>query len=190
MTFSSNANMILTEFKHVFSNAQLLYSERELEQSLDNLATAITQTLSDKNPLVLCVMNGAIVMTGKLLPRLSMPLTLDAINASRYQNDTIGSQIDWLYTPRSTIKNRCVLIVDDILDEGITLKAIYEYCYQQEASEVYSAVLIDKQLSTTKACQANFIGLSVPNRYVFGYGMDYKGYGRNANGLYACQEIV
>ena len=77
-------------------------------------------------------------------------------------------------------------MVDYILDAGITLAAIYDYCIEQGANSVYTAVLLDKKLSQSKPITADFIGLPVQDRYVFGYGMDYKGYWRNADGIYAC----
>ncbi|MFZ2725098.1 MAG: hypoxanthine-guanine phosphoribosyltransferase [Methylococcaceae bacterium] len=178
----------LNEFQQVQKTAQLLYDAPTLEAALDSLAEKINTDLADKNPVVLCVLNGAIVMTGKLLPRLTIPLTLDSINASRYQNKTFGRGIEWLYKPRTSLQNRTVLLVDDILDEGITLKALRDYCLQDGATEVYSVVLIEKTLEHVKPLTADFVGLTIPNQYIFGYGMDYKGYGRNANGIYACTE--
>lgn len=181
--------IVLHQFQQVQATAELLYDAPTLEAALDSMAEKINTDLVDKNPVVLCVINGAIVMTGKLLPRLTMPLTVDAIHASRYQNKTFGSGIEWLYKPRSSLQNRNILLLDDILDEGITLKAIRDYCVQDGAATVYSAVLIDKILNHSKPLIADYVGLTVPNRYIFGYGMDYKGYGRNANGIYACQEM-
>jgi len=179
---------MLEEIKRVQATADILYSEQRVEAALDNMATTINQQLADSNPLVLCVMNGGIVTAGKLLTRLTMPLTIDAINASRYQNQTSGGEITWLLKPKATLTDRTVLIIDDILDEGITLAAIHRYCLEQGAKAVYSAVLLDKKLDHTKPIAADFVGLEVENRYLFGYGMDYKGYLRNAAGIFACKE--
>ena len=120
------------------------------------------------------------------MTKLNFPLTLDAINVSRYGNETSGSKINWLQKPASSLKDRVVLIIDDILDEGLTLEAIYQYCQQQGAAHIYSAVLIDKQINKPKPAQADFVGLEVADHYLYGYGMDYKGYLRNAAGIYAC----
>ncbi len=180
---------MLKEIKTVQENADLLYSEQEVEAALDKMAEQINVVLADRNPLLLCVMNGGIVAAGKLLTRLTIPLTVDAINASRYQNKTAGGVIEWLLKPATSLKDRTILIIDDILDEGITLAAIHDYCLEQGATAVYSAVLMDKMLGHEKPITADFIGLEVANRYLFGYGMDYKGYLRNAAGIYACSEI-
>jgi len=179
---------MLTEIIQVKAAADLLYSEQQVEAALDQMAAQINVALADSNPLVLCVMNGGVVAAGKLLTRLNMPLNIDAINASRYQNQTSGGSIDWVLKPGTPLTGRTILIVDDILDEGITLAAIIDYCQAQGATKVYSAVLVDKILDHPKPVTADFVGLHVANRYLFGYGMDYKGYLRNAAGIYACHE--
>lgn len=179
---------MLEEINRVRATADLLHSEQEVEAAIDKIAQEINIAFTDRNPLVLCVINGGIVAAGKLLPRLTIPLTLDSIHASRYQNQTSGGSVKWLVQPETPLKGRTVLIVDDILDEGITLEAIYDYCREQGATAVYSAVLVDKILDHQKTVTADFIGLRVVNRYLFGYGMDYKGYLRNAPGIYACKE--
>jgi hypoxanthine phosphoribosyltransferase len=176
---------MLKEIQQIQETSQLLHTERQVEAALDAMARQINSVLADKNPLVLCVMNGGIVVAGKLLTQLNMPLNIDAINASRYQNKTVGQTIEWILKPSASLKERTVLIVDDILDEGVTLKAIHDYCLEQGASAVYSAVLVNKILDHKKPIAADFVGLDVENRYVFGYGMDYKGYLRNAAGIYA-----
>ncbi|MEQ1621614.1 MAG: hypoxanthine-guanine phosphoribosyltransferase [Methylococcales bacterium] len=179
---------MLKEIKLVQATADLLYSEQQVEAAIETMAKQINIVLADRNPLLLCVMNGGIAIGGKLLTKLTMSLTLDAINASRYQNLTSGGNIQWLLKPSTPIKNRTVLIVDDILDEGFTLQAIYEFCREQGASFIYSAVLVDKILDHEKPITADFVGLKVENRYLFGYGMDYKGYLRNAPGIFACKK--
>ncbi|NOQ15310.1 MAG: hypoxanthine-guanine phosphoribosyltransferase [Methyloprofundus sp.] len=177
---------MLKEIQQVQKNAQLLHTEAEVEAAIDSMADKINVTLGALNPIVLCVMNGGIVTAGKLITKLNFPLTLDAINVSRYGDQISGSEINWLQKPASSLKDRNILVVDDILDQGLTLQAIYQYCREQGASHVYSAVLVDKQLTQSKPVQADFIGLSVADHYLYGYGMDYKGYLRNAPGIYAC----
>jgi len=179
---------MLNELQQMLDNAELIYDEQAVEAALDNMAADINSKLADTNPLVLCVMNGGIVVAGKLLTRLTMPLNVDAINASRYKNQTFGTGIEWILKPRASLQDRTVLVVDDILDEGITLAAIHEYCIEQGVKAFYSAVLIDKNIGHDKPITADFVGLIAENRYLFGYGMDYKGYCRNAAGIYACKE--
>ena len=179
---------MLNEIKTIQETADLLFSEQEVEAALDKIAGQINHQLAELNPLLLCVINGGIVIAGKLVTRLTFPLTIDSINASRYQNQTTGGNLEWILKPSTPLKDRTILIVDDILDEGITLATIHDYCLEQGATAVYSAVLLDKILGHNKPISADFIGLEVENRYLFGYGMDYKGYLRNVTGIYACKE--
>jgi hypoxanthine phosphoribosyltransferase len=181
---------MLKEIQHIQATADLLYSEKQVEAALDNMAAEIIAELSLSNPLVLCVLNGGIVAAGKLLTRLGFPLNIDSINATRYQNQTSGGTIEWVLKPGTPLKDRTLLIIDDILDEGITLAAIKAYCLEQGASSVYCAVLVDKLLDHEKPINADFVGLKIENRYLFGYGMDYKGYLRNAAGIFACNGVV
>ena len=180
---------LIDEVKRIAATADLLYSEATVEAAIDRMAHDINTLLVDCNPLVLCVMNGGVVISGKLLTRLTMPLNIDCINASRYNNTTSGSSIKWVQKPLAVLEGRTILIVDDILDAGITLKAIYDFCLAQGASTVYTAVLLEKLLDHPKPIKADFVGLEVENRYLFGYGLDYKGYWRNAAGIFACQEL-
>ena len=177
---------MLKEIQDVNDSAELLHSAQDVANAFDRMANEINRVLEGSNPLVLCVLNGGIIVAGQLIPRLTMLLTLDSINASRYQNQTSGGLLEWLLKPSTPINGRTVLLVDDVLDEGITLAAIKAYCLEQGAEAVYCAVLIDKLLGRDKPIQADFVGLQVPNRYLFGYGMDYKGYLRNAAGIFAC----
>lgn len=171
---------------NVFSRAICLYTKPQVETALDQLAIELDQNVNKKNPLFLCVVVGGIIPLGNLLPRLNFPLEVDYIHATRYKNGTVGKELDWIAEPRISLKNRTVVIVDDILDAGITLKQVIEYCKNQEAKEILTAVLVDKQNARKKEGlqQADFSGLKVDNHYVFGYGMDYKGYLRNAPGIY------
>ena len=177
---------MLKEISDIEASADRLHSQLEVESAIDRMAEKISARLHDKNPVFLCVMNGGVVISGKLLTRLNFPLTFDAINASRYQNKTTGGEIHWLQKPQTDLKHKTVLIVDDILDQGYTLEAISDYCKDQGATSIYTAVLIDKTLAYKKPLTADFVGFEVADRYLFGYGMDYKGYLRNAPGIYAC----
>lgn len=179
---------MLPEVEAVRREADCLFDCEQVRAAIDDMAEQITAELHDRNPLLLCLMSGAMVIGGKLLPRLDFPLQLDYIHATRYHNQTSGSsEVQWIVKPRHDLAGRTVLIVDDILDEGITLHEVIRWCEEQGASRVYSAVLVEKHHDRRQppGLKADFVGLDVPDRYVFGYGMDYKGYLRNAPGIYA-----
>jgi len=173
------------EAQAVLSRADCLHSVAEIDAAFERMAASITQEIGDREPLVICVMQGGLIPTGLLLSRLSFPLQIDYLHASRYAGKTRGGELDWKVLPHHELKGRTVLLVDDIHDEGITLKAIIEYCKQQGADTVLSAVLINKLHERKDAPPADFVGLDVVDRYLFGYGMDYKGHLRNAPGIYA-----
>lgn len=178
----------LEEIERVYSTAHRLYTPDEVEAALVQMAKAIVRDLGAANPVVLCVLNGGVIPTGKLLPKLSFPLELDSIHATRYRGQTEGAQLHWLYEPQIELNGRVVLLVDDVLDHGVTLAAIRDWCLKGGAHEVKIAVLVNKRLVVPKPCRADYIGLETDDRYLFGYGMDYKGYLRNAPGIFAVQE--
>ncbi len=169
----------------VMQTADLLHSQEVVEQALDRMAVEITGKLAGEDPVVLCVLNGALIPMGHLLTRLTFPLRQDYIHATRYGTETTGTQLEWIGHPSTSLKGETVLVIDDILDEGITLAAITDACREAGARSIYTAVLVEKVRVRNSTIQADFTGLKVEDRYVFGYGMDYKGYLRNVAGIYA-----
>jgi hypoxanthine phosphoribosyltransferase len=169
----------------VLAKADLLHHQSAVEQAMDAMAERISADLADSDPILMCVMNGGIVPTGMLMSRLHFPLRLDYLHATRYRERTSGTDLQWKKHHDTDISGRTVLVIDDILDEGYTLQAIIAYCRAQGAAEVRSAVLAHKLHDRGVELQADYVALTVPDRYVFGYGMDYKGYWRNAPGIYA-----
>ena len=182
-------NITAANAQAVLASSDCLYSKNDVEQAIARLSSEITDKLKDKNPIILCVMNGGLVPTGLLITRLNFPLQVDYLHATRYRGNTSGSDLHWLAKPQFDLKDRVVLVIDDILDEGLTLKEILSYCRQQGAKELYSAVLVEKLHDRkTGEKHADFTGLQVADRYVFGFGMDYKGFLRNAPGIYAVKD--
>ena len=176
------------ELSTVLAEAELLYSLTEIEDAISNMAEEIGAILATHNPIVLCVMKGAIMVTAQLLQKLNFPLQLEYIHATRYRGQTSAGQFHWDVKPKLLLRDRTVLIVDDILDHGVTLATIIKECEKQQPKKIYTAILVDKQLLDNSIGQADFTGLSAPNRYLFGYGMDYKEYHRNIPGIYAVKE--
>lgn len=171
--------------EQVNDNAKCLFSLHQVEQALDLVVQDITQDLGHKQPVVLGVMRGALPMMGYVVPRLSFYLEVDYVHATRYQQNLSTGDLMWLHEPHVVLKDRSVLLVDDILDRGITLKAIADKCYELGAKEVKIAVLCQKQIANfAPAITADYVALLVPDAYVFGYGMDYEGGWRNAPGIY------
>ena len=179
-------HLLPEHIREVFSKATCLYSKSEISSALDHMATSISYRLAHTNPIFLCVVVGGMVALGNLLPRLDFPLEVDYVHATRYRNTTQGHDLEWKATPSTSLAGRTVVVVDDILDGGVTLAAIVKYCQSQGAEAVFSAVLVDKHDARLPEGLAHpdFYGLKIENHYVFGYGMDYKGYLRTAPGIY------
>jgi hypoxanthine phosphoribosyltransferase len=178
------------EVRQVLAQADLLHPAEAVEAALDRTAGAIAERLAEANPLILGVMVGGIVPLGCLLPRLGFPLEVDYLHATRYRGGVRGGTLEWRARPETPLTGRVVLVVDDILDEGVTLSAILDECRAAGAREVLSAVLVHKRHTRKPGIQrADFSALEVPDRYVFGYGMDYRGYLRNARGVYAVRGL-
>ena len=169
-------------------NSDLVASADDVNAALGRVAAQIQARLADAFPLVLAVMGGAVVFAGQLLPMLRFPLDFDYIHASRYGAATRGAAIDWRVTPPASARGRTVLVVDDILDGGETMAAIRARLLELGADRFYCAVLVEKRLSRQKPIQADFVGLTVADRFVFGYGMDAKGYWRNLPEIRAMRE--
>jgi hypoxanthine phosphoribosyltransferase len=174
--------------QHYLQQAELIHSEQVVNEAIAAIAEKINLDYVNESPIVLCVMGGAVFFTGQLLAQLRFPLELDYVQASRYHGGTQGNALQWIVKPKENINNRKILILDDILDEGITLNAIVEQCILLGASETKIAVLVEKNLNKIKPIKANYVGLQVPNRYVFGCGMDVYGWWRNLPAIYALQD--
>jgi hypoxanthine phosphoribosyltransferase len=174
----------------VLHEADQLFSAAELAAAYERLAAEIGARLKGDNPLVLCVMIGGMVPTVEILRRLEWPYEVDYLHATRYRGETSGSEIVWKVSPSTKLEGRTVLIIDDILDEGHTLAEIQKAVRAQGVARLYTAVLAEKRHARRNPeAQADFIGLAVPDRYVFGGGMDYRNFLRFAPGLYAVKGL-
>ena len=154
-------------------------SAGQVQAAVQRVADEITAKLSKSYPVVLVVMGGAVIFAGQILPLLRFPMDFDYIHASRYGAETTGSNVDWRVKPPASVKGRAVLVLDDILDGGQTMDAIRERLLELGAASFHCAVLVEKKLKVKKPIHADFVGLEIEDRFVFGYGMDAKGYWRH-----------
>lgn len=164
-----------------------IHSQAAIEAALDQTACAINRDLAAlTEPLVvLVIMKGALVTAGALLPKLTLALELDYVHATRYQNNHPVQELLWLYRPKLNLAGRTVLLVDDILDEGVTLAQVRQYCLGQGAKTVKTMVLVRKERKVPGQIMADYEALTVPDQYVFGFGMDDKELSRNLPGIYS-----
>lgn len=178
------------KIQSILEEAVCLYSFNEVNQALDHMAKQITHKLKDTRPLILCVMTGALITTGHLVTRLHFPLEIDYIHATRYRGTNRGGDLHWLVEPRQSLQDRTVLIVDDIMDGGLTLTAIIDYCKQAKARAIYSAVMVSKNRVREPGVsfEPDFVGVTTEDKYLFGFGLDYEEYLRNVPGIYAVSD--
>lgn len=169
----------------LLASAELICSADEVSNSVSRLAGELNAALRELNPLVVSVMGGAVVFTGQLLPQLDFPLDFDYVHATRYGDETAGGQLRWVVEPRIPVAGRTVLLLDDILDEGITLAAIRQHLLEAGAAACVTAVFADKDIGRAKPLRADYVGLTLPDRFVFGFGMDVSGAWRNLPAIYA-----
>lgn len=178
----------LSEARAVLAAADRLYGAAEVRAAYRRLAGDIQAGLGDTEPVILAVMFGGLVPLAEIVKRLTLPLRLGYVHATRYRERLRGAELDWRCWAVPDLAGETVLVVDDILDEGHTLAAVLDKVREHGPARLYSCVLVDKHKPAAKPVQADFVGLTVPDRYVFGCGMDYKGYWRNLPEIYAVAE--
>ena len=166
--------------------AELLFGRTEIEARIATMGKEIANDLHGEVPIFITVMNGGLIFGGVLALAIPADLEFDYVHATRYRGGTRGHDLLWVKQPRVSLAGRTVLLVDDIFDEGHTLKAIRDFCVDEGAARVLIAVLCEKRHDrATPALRADFVGVRLPDRYVFGFGMDYYEQGRNLAGIYA-----
>lgn len=184
--------MSLEDIKQVLDDADCIYAAEDVNKALANMAVALDEQLSGvKSPLYICIMNGGFFTASQLVSLVNQPdLQFDYLHASRYQGGTAGGKLVWETTPSISLSGRTVVLVDDIYDEGITMQEIVESCHSQGAERVLVCVLTRKQHGReTAQVKPDIIGLELPDRYVFGCGMDYKNHFRQLNAIYAVKGL-
>ena len=180
------ADLDIKHLQHIKQNADLIYNKQQIMTAISQISVQLEKILQNKNPIMLSVMNGGCVFTSDLIRHMDCDVRVDYVHVSRYHNKLKGSDLEWLKKPQCDLQDQVVVIVDDIYDQGCTLAELIKYCQQQGAREVISCVLLYKQKpNRVTSHEPDFYGLTIPDRYVFGYGMDYQGHLRNLPDIYA-----
>ena len=167
------------------ARAEELVDAHSVQFAIDQTALRIAVDLRDSNPIVLCVMNGGLPYTAELLKRLSFPLELGYVHVGRYDNTTRGGTLNWYARPNIDFSGRHVLIVDDVFDKGETLAELVAWAVDEGARQVQTTVLVLKELVQVSRIEIDYVALRLPDRYLFGCGMDYQGYWRNLPSIFA-----
>lgn len=181
--------MTLPSLDQAVSQADILFDDATLEAAIRRMGGDIDTALGGERAVLLTVMNGALVFAAKLAMSVRTDLEFDYVHATRYRGGTRGGELHWLRKPLSVMRGRTVILADDILDEGHTLAALRDACLAEGARRVLIAALCEKRHERrVPGLAADFVGVQVPDRYVFGYGMDYHEQGRNLPAIYALAE--
>lgn len=183
-----NSDTTQNTVKNILKDSEILINADTIEQTVEQLAQEIKYQLADLDLHAFCVMNGGLYFAGQLLRHLDIPLTIDYLHATRYQDNQATDNLIWKQAPNADhIRGKNILLIDDIFDEGKTLEAIVNACQAMGAKSIHSVVLVNKKHNRKpqSGYQPEFIGLPVEDRYIFGCGMDFKGYWRNLPAIYA-----
>jgi len=179
----------MINLKQLVSESTKIYSYQEIVDAIDDIAACCNKKFKNKHLSLMPIMKGALPFSGHMIPKLDFSLELDYIHASRYKNNIATENLEWFYKPNNQlVKNKSILLVDDVLDEGITMASVKRNLLALGAKEVFVAVLFDKKINIEKPIKADFIGLEIPNKYVYGFGLDFNGIGRNMPHLYAYEK--
>ncbi|MCW0365625.1 Hypoxanthine-guanine phosphoribosyltransferase [Xanthomonas sacchari] len=174
------------------AQADLLVDRTRIDQAIAQMADAIAADYRGETPVYLTIMHGALPFAGQLALELGsrgQDLQLDYLHATRYRGETVGGELVWKHRPATALYGRRVLLLDDILDEGLTLNAVREWCLEQGATDVRIAALTVKRHDRcVPGVSADYVGVEVPDRYVFGFGMDVNEALRNLPAIYAMKE--
>jgi hypoxanthine phosphoribosyltransferase len=178
--------MQIDQALELHQQAHRLFNQSEVDQAIQALADRLSPDLKDEFPLLLCVMNGGLYLSGQLMRHWNFPMTVDYVHATRYRLATLGRDVLWKAYPQNILKDRHVIIVDDIFDQGFTLEEIKSYCLKQGAKKCTSVFLIRKTHQRKKAdIEADHVALECDDFYVYGSGMDFHSHFRNLPGVYA-----
>lgn len=180
----------MSDFTHDPDSAEVLFDRRAIDALMDRQAALMNARYANEQVLVLAVMTGALVYVGQLLPKLDFRLELDYVHATRYDGARSGGELQWLVHPRQSVAGRTILLLDDILDEGITLHEIRKALISEGATDVSIGVLVHKEKVAPQPCAPAFPALIVPDRYVYGFGLDAEGLWRNADGIFAAAGVA
>lgn len=172
------------------NKSERLYDYSEVERAIHAVSQEVNRELEGDDVLVITILQGGLVFSGMLVPQLSFPLTLDYTQFSRYGHNKEGGDIRVPATPKTSMEGKTVLLVDDIYDRGETLKVASELCVENGAKKVVAAVLVKKVFADVAVTPLIpnfklFYALEVPDKFVFGMGMDVEDYFRNAAGIFA-----
>lgn len=178
------------QLSDALANSDQLFDQATLDAAIERIAADIDRDYAGgERPVYLTIMHGGMLFASRLALALRTDLEFDYLHATRYRGATTGAGLQWLHRPATALTGRRVLVADDILDEGHTLKAVVQWCREQGAADVRVAVLaLKKHDRRVEGIAADYVAVEVPDRYVYGYGMDFHEQGRNLPAIHALKD--
>jgi hypoxanthine phosphoribosyltransferase len=169
--------------------ASLVYSAAEIDAIVERMATEIAADLAAQNPIVIPILIGGAFTAVRLTAHFEFPYDVDSVRVARFGPGRFGGKLHWYAKPCLDLNGRDVLIIDDVLERGYTLRAVEHELRRMNAASIRTAVLFRKQLDPALERPAvDYVGADAPDRYLFGCGMDLDGRWRGLPALYAIDE--
>ncbi len=160
----------------------------QIGKAVDEMAQRMNLDLKDKSPLFLIVLNGAFMFASDLLKKITIECGLSFVKVSSYSGLSTTSEVKQLIGLDENIEGRMVVVIEDIVDTGITMENIINYLRQYNPSEIKIATLLHKPEALVKNIVLDYVGIEVENKFLVGYGLDYDGEGRNLQDIYILEK--
>jgi hypoxanthine phosphoribosyltransferase len=167
-------------------NFQLFIPYEKIRATVEKMAESMSRDLSGKKPLFVCILNGSFMFAAELFKRIELVETeISFVKLASYNGDHTSGEVKQLIGLNEKIEGRTVVVLEDIVDSGLTIEHIQEQLQQLNPREVIIATLLLKPDALKKKVQLDYIGMEIPNDFIVGYGLDYNGYGRNLIDIYS-----
>jgi len=160
----------------------------DIKKALWRMAEKMNRELGDKNPLMICILNGSFMFSADLMKLLDFPCEVSFVKLSSYQGTGSTGKVKKLIGLNEEIKGRTVVLLEDIVDTGTTMEGLVKQLEADKPSEVKVATLLFKPEACQRELKLDYIGMRIPNEFIVGYGLDYNGYGRNLPDIYTVIE--
>lgn len=155
-----------------------------ITQEVKRVGREINETLKDKNPLFICVLNGAFMFAGDLMKEVDIPCEITFIKLSSYEGTYTSGHVKEIFGLNESVVDRNVVVVEDIVDTGATMHKILQSLHAKGAKDIKIATLLQKPAALQKDITVDYVAFEIPNDFIVGYGLDYNGYGRNLKEIY------
>lgn len=167
---------------------ELFLTQDVIEKAIDETAEKLNRDLAGKDPLFICVLNGSFMFASELMKRITIPCEISFVKMSSYKGVTSTGKLKEIYGLEEDIKDRTVVIVEDIVDTGYTMSLMLEQLVCDEPKEILVATLLLKPDALKHQVQLDYVALNIPSDFIVGFGLDYDGYGRNLPDIYKIKE--